>query len=131
MACMSALNPRSPGLSEVVDAIFSQTWKAPMESDPWLAAVARVVERSALDHLIELAQNDRAASGVRAVATAKIKEWAEGLANPRRGERYTDAAHRDLALADIHRFLTRPSPEAKSGDRLPAPPGSPIGTDPR
>lgn len=124
---LRALDSANPDLSEVIDRILAATWKAPSPSDPWSAALLRVVERSATDHLIGLAGNAGAAPEVRAVAEAKLTEWATVLEDGRAGDRTVDRAHRQAARGDIHRFLNRPAATGKEGRSLPAPPGQPIG----
>ncbi|MEE8584978.1 MAG: zinc-dependent metalloprotease, partial [Acidobacteriota bacterium] len=125
---LHALDARNPDLGEVIDLIFSRTWQAARQTDSWKAAVARVVEGAALDRLIRLAGNPGAASRVRAAATAKLREWRDFFSQRRDGEAPADIAHRNLALDDVQRFLTRPAQVATGSRDLTAPPGMPIGS---
>lgn len=122
---LHARDPRYPGLSLLLDKLL-ETWRSPTPESGWEAATARVIERTVLDRLLDLAGNERAADGVRAIAAAKLKELSDYLRAPRE-EGEVEAAHSQLALRDIEAFLNRPHP-ASQKPALPAPPpGSPIG----
>ena len=118
---------RQPGLEEVIDRLIERTWQMKSPSDPAEAAVARVVERAVVDRLMGLASDERAATDVRAIAAAKIRQLAAALRKPRRNESTIEAAHRELAAEDIRRFLNRPYTQDGTPLPLPTPPGSPIG----
>jgi hypothetical protein len=116
-----------PGLEEVIERLLDITWRAKTPGDPRKAAVARVVERVAADRLMALASNREASSDVRAVVTKKLKELHNELQRHPRREDGHETAHRELAAADIRRFLTRPYNADQLPQPLPPPPGSPIG----
>ncbi|HSR49424.1 MAG TPA: zinc-dependent metalloprotease, partial [Acidobacteriota bacterium] len=92
-----ARDSQNPGLGEVADAVFESTWQAQAPADSWQKEVKREVEQATVDHLIQLASNNRAAPSVLAVATAKLEEWRDALRESAQGLPMADVAHRRFA----------------------------------
>ena len=121
-------DPRQPSLTEVIGRIVDRTWSAPAPAEH--AALQRVVQRVVVDELIELAHRSEATPEVRGAAEWGLRRIARQLAAPSRtaGEAL---AHRQLAAADIERFLSRRDAPTTRPEPLAAPPGTPIGQEPR
>ncbi len=116
------------GLSEMLDRLWTVTWKAPPQNAN-LAAVQRAVDDVALADMMDLASNPSASPEVRATALAKLQEltvWAASQASQSKNEE--SKAHLQFAVAQIHKFQVDPSQVLKPGEPLKIPPGSPIGT---
>jgi len=91
----------------------------------------RVVQRVVVDELIELAHRGNATPEVRAAAEWGLRRIARQLAAPPPGRVTGEAlAHRQLAAADIDRFLSRRDAPTAQPQPLAAPPGTPIGQEP-
>ncbi|MFN0181459.1 MAG: zinc-dependent metalloprotease [Gemmatimonadales bacterium] len=119
-----ALDPRLPGLEQVLDRLVAATFEAPV-ADDYQAEVGRAVERVIADQLMGLALGAPSAQ-VRAVALQKL----QGLrGRPLRQGAATTAnrAARALLAADIARFLERPYDPTRRIAVPAPPPGSPIG----
>ena len=122
-------DPQQPSLTEVIGRIVDRTWGAPAPAQH--AALKRVVERVVADELIELARRSEATPEVRAAAEWGLRRIARQLAAPPPGRAAGDvAAHRQLAAADIERFLSRRDAPTAAPQPLAAPPGTPIGQEP-
>lgn len=102
-------DPRMPSLGSVVGTLVARTWIAGPSGES--VALRRVVQRVTLDELLRLAADPRATPDARAAA-----EW--GLRQVKRRAMAATAttpdaeAHRDLAVADVDRFLGRRDPFA-------------------
>jgi len=120
-------DPQQPSLTDVIGRIIDRTWgvAAPAEH----AALQRVVQRVVVDELIELARRGEATPDVRGAAEWGLRRIARQLAAPSRitGDAL---AHRQLAAADIDRFLNRRDTPTARPQPLAAPPGAPIGQEP-
>ncbi len=121
-------DPREPSLTEVIGRIVDRTWGAPAAAQH--AALQRAVQRVVLDELLELARRPEATPEVRAAAEWGLRRIGRQLAAPVRVA--GDAqAHRQLAAADIDRFLGRRDAPTAPPRPLAAPPGAPIGEEPQ
>jgi hypothetical protein len=120
-------DPRQPSLTEVIGRIVDRTWGAPAPAQH--PALKRVVERVVADELIELARRSEATPEVRAAAEWGLRRIARQLAAASRAAGDA-AAHRQLAAADIERFLSRRDAPTAPPQPLAAPPGTPIGQEP-
>ncbi len=90
-----------------------------------------MVQRVVVDELIELAHRSEATPEVRGAAEWGLRRIARQLAAPPPGRAVGDAlAHRQLAAADIDRFLSRRDAPTAPPQPLAAPPGTPIGQEP-
>ncbi len=124
----NARDRRNPHFQEIVEALEDATWKQPLSTDAYKAAIQRQVQSLFVAKLMDLAANERAATQVRATANEKLRELYRQLqklsANPE------NAAHFHQTADDIERFLTRPDvAPRKQTAPLPAPPGDPIGAN--
>jgi hypothetical protein len=123
-------DPHQLGLSEMLDQLWTVTWKS-QPGNANLAAVERAVDDVALTDVMELASNPSASPEVRAMALAKLQElrgWAASQAVQAKGEE--TKAHLQFAVAQIRKFETDPAQVLKPGEPLKVPPGSPIGSTP-
>ena len=119
-------DPREPSLTEVIGRIVDRIWSAPVAEH---AALQRVVQRVVVDELIELAHRSEATPEVRGAAEWGLRRIARQLAAPSRAAGEAQA-HRQLAAADIERFLSRRDAPTTGPRPLAAPPGTPIGQEP-
>ena len=122
-------DPRQPSLTEVIGRIVDRTWSAPAPAEH--AALQRVVQRVVVDELIELAHRSEATPEVRGAAEWGLRRIARQLAAPPPSRATGEVlAHRQLAAADIDRFLSRRDAPTTRPEPLAAPPGTPIGQEP-
>src|SRR6185436_12472553 len=130
MVAQHAVDPRMPGLEDVIDRLTAATWDAPTAST-YEAAIRRAEERVLVDRLMWLASSSPNGQ-VRAIASYKLGKLA-ARAKTAVNKTELDTAQRQLLAADIKRFLdrpldpTRPFPHAAPD----APPGAPIGEMPQ
>jgi hypothetical protein len=126
MVAQHAVDPRLPGLEDVIDRLIGATWDAPT-STSYEAAVRRAEERVLVDRLMWLA-NSAPNGQVRAIATYKLTKL---MARAKTAVNKTelDTAQRQLLAADIKRFLDRPLDLTRPFQHSApdAPPGAPIG----
>jgi hypothetical protein len=120
--------PDAPTLEEVIGRLVDRTWETATPDRH--AALKRVVERVVLDELIRLASNDEATVEARAGAEWGLRRIVRILEG-RRPRTAPDEAHDALAAADIRRFLERRDAGTGRSEPLPAPRGTPIGSEQR
>jgi len=121
-----ARNAASPGLSQVIEAVFQATWKAPRATGLG-AAIQRITEISAVEHLLALAANHSASPEARALARAEavsLRSWI----STKVAETSEEKAVRTAAIARIEAFEKDPEKFVPATDVV-APPGQPIGDD--
>jgi hypothetical protein len=118
-----ALDPRLPGLDDVLERLVTAASKASTRS-PYEAEIARAVERVLADRLMGLAGGARMPQ-VRALASDALQTLARPAASASAGR--LEAAHEALLTQDIRRFLERPAASLASPSMPAAPPGPPIG----
>lgn len=124
----NALDPKNPGLSEVIDRVINATWKA-QHGTGYSAAVARVVDNVALYHIFALASSEGAVTQARAVAASKLDELKAWLNQQSRMTKDAEQrAHLQFAASQIGRFQEDPSKMVATKPADP-PPGQPIGMD--
>jgi len=121
----AALDPSLPGLDEVIERLVSVTF-GETPRDPYEAEIARVVQRSVTEGLIELASGP-AMPQVRALASHALRRQREALQGALNESADGAAAHASLLAADIERFLERPAEPYTLPTTPDAPPGAPIG----
>jgi hypothetical protein len=122
-----ARNAESPGLEEVLAAIFTTTWKAP-HSSGYSAEIARKVDDVALYDLMALSANEHISDQVRAIASLKLEElrtWLEAQASVKDE---AQRAHFFFAVSQIAQFQKDPKKMDLAAPAEP-PDGPPIGTD--
>ena len=118
---------QQPGLNEVLDALLNATWKSQARSGE-LGATQRAVDDVALNQMMTLAANDKAADEVRATALFKLTELRSWL--NKQAPLVSDPqqkAHMLYAVAQIRKFEQEPAQVLKPTPLLEAPPGAPIG----
>lgn len=118
----------NPDFREIADALLTRTWKQPLPTNAYHAAIARAVQSLVVMRLMELAADADAAPHVRAVATDELRGLSAWLAGPTAVA--LDVTHRRAVRDDIERFLARPDATRKQTAPLPVPPGDPIGSPP-
>jgi hypothetical protein len=115
-----------PGLAEVIDEMFSISWKSRGKHGV-LAEIQRVVNNTVLIHTMRLAVEERATPQARAIALYKLKELKEWLnVNIASARDENQKAHLFYAANQIKLFLENPS-EFQIARPLSPPPGAPIG----
>jgi hypothetical protein len=118
----------NPGFDELLDEVLASTWKAPATAG-YNGAIQRTVNAVVLSHLISLAADEQASTGVRALALLKLdglKKWLASQENllkdvPTRAEFFfarNQIDHFEKNPADVH--ITAPATP---------PAGDPIGSD--
>jgi len=115
-----------PGLDDLIDAVVEKTWKS--APAPGLQGeVERVIANRSLAHLMNLAENTKAADQARAISMQKITELKSWLESQQAND-YSLAAHYAYAIDKINDFQDGKNEPALS---IPAkiPDGSPIGSD--
>jgi len=130
MVGQHAVDPRLPGLEDVIDRLVAATFDA-NTANPYEAAVRRSEEQVLVDRMMWLATASPN-SGVRAIATMKLARLMTRLKTPSPKAAELDNAHRSLMAGEIKRFLDRPAEAARVVEAPPpdAPPGAPIGDMP-
>ncbi|HZT76930.1 MAG TPA: zinc-dependent metalloprotease [Vicinamibacterales bacterium] len=130
MVGQHAVDPRLPGLEDVIDRLTAATFDA-TTANPYEAAVRRAEEQVLVDRVMWLATASPN-SGVRAIATMKLTKLMARLKTPSPKATELDNAHRTLMAGEIKRFLDRPAEAARVIEAPPpdAPPGAPIGDMP-
>jgi hypothetical protein len=122
-----ARNVDSPGLEEVLAAIFTTTWKVPHASG-YSAEIARKVDDVALYDLMALSANEHASDQVRAIASLKLEELRAWLATQTSTKDEAQRAHFFFAVSQIAQFQKDPKKMDLTAPAEP-PDGPPIGTD--
>ena len=125
MVAQNAVDPKLPGLGEVMDRLTRATFDAETAND-YEAAVRRASSRVLVDRLTWLATVSPNTQ-VRAIASAKLRGLQTRMGSAKGND--LDAAHSALLAADIKRFLERPAEIAQMMPAPGAPPGAPIGGD--
>ena len=122
-----ARDAANPGLQEVLNTIVTATWKGPHAAG-YAGEVARTVDNVVLYDLLSLANNERATTQVRAVASREaeqLKGWLN--ANKAAGDP-AQQAHLAYAAAQIEQFQKDPKKLELPAPAEP-PDGPPIGDD--
>jgi hypothetical protein len=125
LVAFAARDPNAPGPTEVIARIIERTWGTPAAVRN--AALQRVVQRTVVEELINLAANERATPDARAGAEWGLRRIARTAASPVTAASPDVAAHRALVSADIQRFLERRDAATTRNRPAPAPVGVPIG----
>jgi hypothetical protein len=123
-----ARDARNPGLGEVIDKIFSATWKAPAATG-YAGEIQRTVDLVILADLMALATNERALNQVRAIASWKLDQLKAWLTSQSRFTVDQDRrAFLFYSLEQIKRFQDDPKKMNLTPPQTP-PDGQPIGMD--
>ena len=121
-----ARDAANPGLTQVIDAVFHATWKAPRATG-LASETQRVTEVAALEHLLALAANHTASPEARALARAKALELRSWLSATPAGTP-EEKALQSAAIARIDAYEKDPEKFTPASD-VAVPPGQPIGDD--
>jgi hypothetical protein len=119
-----AIDPGLPDLDAVLGRATARVFGVTTH-DGYRAEIARTVQRSMVDRLMDLAA-DAPMAQVRAEATAQLRAIRARMLDHLASDR-AEAAHRRLIADDIGRFVDRPFQPAQHHAPVEAPPGSPIG----
>ena len=122
----NARDKRNPGLHSAINALLQATWYT-KEENGYEAAVGRMVDHLALEHMMKLAMNENTTEQVRAISWLKISELRTWLGK-QSVVQDVDKAHIENAKRKIDRFFDQPN-EWKNSNPVNMPDGSPIGTD--
>ena len=123
-----AIDPKTPGLDEVIDQTLQTTWESPRQSG-LLGQTQYAVETVVLTHLMQLAVAKQASPQARAVALTQISNLQAWLIDQLDMELPTGLeAHWSAALDDIERFWKDPE-KFVTVPPLATPPGQPIGSE--
>ncbi|MGE5745518.1 MAG: zinc-dependent metalloprotease [Gemmatimonadota bacterium] len=125
IASLADRDPSLPKLTEVIGRIIERTWGT--SSPTRHPALLRVTQRVALDQLRRLAGDPDATPEARAAAEWGLRRIARTLARSPAAADAETQAHRELAAADIERYLSRRDEPTKAPVSPPAPPLAPIG----
>jgi hypothetical protein len=120
-----ALDPSLPDLSQVLQRTTVAVLSSP-GPDPYHQAIARTVQRSMVERLMDLAANAPMPQ-VRAEATLRLRAVRSQLDGA--GTNPSQRAHTQLLVDDITRFLGRPWEPRERREPLSLPPGAPIGDE--
>jgi hypothetical protein len=122
-----ALDPALPSLSDVLEQTSAAVFATPA-GDGYQRAIARAVQRSMVDRLMDLAA-DAGMPQVRAEASQRLRALRD-LARTRSGSADAgERAHAALLADDLGRFLDRRWEPRERRQPLSPPPGSPIGDE--
>ncbi|HSQ28439.1 MAG TPA: zinc-dependent metalloprotease [Gemmatimonadaceae bacterium] len=102
---LHAQDPRQPSLDEVIERFLTRVWTGTPPAEPRAAALRRVASRSALEHVIALADNHIATPEVRGAALSRLEQLDAAL-RLRKSADAEERAHVALARRDIRRALT-------------------------
>ncbi|MEM9819658.1 MAG: zinc-dependent metalloprotease [Bacteroidota bacterium] len=120
-----ARDNRMPGLGKVIDLLIAQTWTLP-SGQSYQDEIQRMTAKLVLEHLLQLAVNDKAASQVRAIASMKIMELQQKIPALISPQDENQKAHAYYALMLIARYESNPN-LIKATLPVKMPDGSPIG----
>jgi hypothetical protein len=121
-----ARDAANPSLTQLIDAVFEATWKAP-RVEGLEGQIQRATEMSALEHLLGLAANHNASSEARALARAQIPVLHSWISAAPSGSP-AETAVRAAAMARISAFERDPEKFTPAPDAE-VPPGQPIGDE--
>ena len=123
----NARDRSNPDFQEIVEALTNATWKQPLPTDAYKAAIQRQVQSLYVAKLMNLATAENVAAQVRAIASEELRKVSAQLQKTQTNNE--NAAHFHQTAEDIERFLTRPDNPRKPTTLLPTPPGDPIGAN--
>jgi hypothetical protein len=122
-----ALDPSLPSLGQVLSTTATRVF-APRAADAYQQEIARAVQRSMVERLMDLAA-DAPMPQVRADAVLRLRTLRDQLRVRPAALDGMELAHRSLLVDDITRFLERPWEPRERREPLAPPPGSPIGDE--
>jgi hypothetical protein len=120
-------NADLPGLENILERIRAEIFAAPVAREAGAAEIQRAVQSAFLDTMLQLVRDRDVPQRVRAPVELALRELRPVFRN-RMPALPATAAHRDLLLSQIDRYLERNDSGEPAGDYSPPPPGSPIGS---
>jgi hypothetical protein len=108
---------------ELVDFVWRQPVTVQRESE-----ILQVVKQSLTDHLLKLSSSTDASVSAKAVASFGLTRVIQYLDSVTAGAGSSDREFALNMMNEIRRFQTRPYPQFEPQKSIPAPPGSPIGS---
>ena len=121
-----ASGPDALTLDRMLARLLAATWGAPPDASSRLAGLRRIAQREVLDALMDLAARRETSAEVRAAVWSRLARLRKDLAARHSADPQAEA-HVRLAERDLAEFLEKPEARKPRPDRLPAPPGRPIG----
>ena len=119
-----ARNKNQPGLKRVIDSVIDQSILKNAPKD-LAGEVKRSVDFVILEHLMDLAVNDKSASSVKSITMLSIEELSNKLMR-KNDKNFRTRAHLNALRTRLDNFLSNPQ-DFKMIKAPIAPPGSPIG----
>jgi len=136
MVSLAARQPDTLTLPELVDAVMAHSWNARPDGSVDMRALRRVTQQVALESMMILGGDDKAAPEARAYVLDQLDRLARDLAKRKDGDPVTAAFYRQSAHNIIH-YLEDPKTNAPKSvsapwggaprSRFPMPPGPPLG----
>lgn len=136
MLALSARKPDTLTFPQMIDAVMARTWGAPRGASSAEFALRIAVQGVALDAMMMLGADDKAAPEARAYVLEKLRGLAASIKQSSDADPITQAFRRQSA-ADIAVYLTDPKAHATKAvspawgssprSRFPLPPGPPLG----
>jgi hypothetical protein len=124
LVALRARDPDLPSAEEVIGRTIERTWQAYTPDS--LKPLRRVVQRTLVDGLLDLAADPAATVESRAAAEWGLRRILDFVQTDE-ARLPEDQAHRTLAWADIERFLNRRDAGTARSTPNATPPGTPIG----
>jgi len=120
----SARNTANPGFGEIIDALTATTFKS--TSKGLEKEINLMIQKLAIQHLIALASNPKAAEQVRAIAQFKLFDLEKTLNTKKNSGTDGEQAHFQYLLSKINYYKNNPK-EVIPSPAVDLPAGSPIG----
>jgi hypothetical protein len=120
----SSFHPSLLSLEETLEQLINATWKSNSARAGYEGEIARLVDKMALEKMLELSNNKEVSSQVRAVLMLKVKELGTWIQN-RITSDAKQKAHYLFALHQIETFRSNPADIATTPVMTP-PDGQPI-----
>ena len=117
-----------PGFADLTNEVIQKSFTSSYRSRGYEGELQRLVERSVLTHLIQLASNERASGQARAIATLSVNNIKQLLSDQNSSADVSEQAHQTFLLRQITQFENNPK-DMSLPDPLSPPDGSPIGQD--
>jgi hypothetical protein len=118
--------PNVPSLEEILETLRRHVFEERGSESPRAAEIRRVVQRTLVDALLDLAVHPEVSPAVRSRLEGELQSLQAWL-QKKQGSDGAERAHRALLAADLRRHFARTRAEVTSAQAAPLPPGSPIG----
>lgn len=120
-----ARDASQPSFEDVIAAMVGTAFRADAGESASRRLVRREVQHAVVAGLMRLAANAEASPSVRAIAADALRRLGKRLATA--AQRLSDPVFADALRDEIDRFVARPAEPRRPPERLPVPPGDPIG----